>query len=120
MLKRIVFCLVALTVMVGASVSAWAEERYALVVGNAKYQSVTALANPIRDAEAVGTLLRSAGFEVTEAVDLGQTSMRRTVRDFAAKLAGKGKDTVALVYFAGMRVRTSHSFPRRGIRRRSP
>jgi hypothetical protein len=38
---------------------------------------------------------------VTKAADLGQVEMRRAVRDFAEKLAAKGEDTVAVVYFAG-------------------
>ncbi len=101
MLNRVVFCLFAMTLMVGSSLGAGAEERFALVIGNSKYQTVAKLDNPARDAEAVSGLLRSAGFDVTAALDLGQTDMRRTVRDFAAKLATKGKDTIALIYFAG-------------------
>jgi hypothetical protein len=46
-------------------------------------------------------LLRGAGFEVVSRPDLSQSDMRRALRDFAANVALKGPDTVALVYFAG-------------------
>lgn len=101
MLNRILFWITTLLVLSSTSVGAWAKDRYALVVGNSSYQAVTALPNPGRDALAVEQLLTSSGFEVTTAVDLGQKEMRRAVSDFAAKLANKSKDTVALVYFAG-------------------
>ncbi len=80
MLKRLVFCFVALAMSLGASAGAWAKDRYALVIGNSKYQATMALPNPVRDAGAVAELLDSAGFEVTSALDLGQSGMRRAVR----------------------------------------
>ena len=101
MFDRMVFCLVALTMMVGATLGAQAEERFALVLGNSNYKSIAALTNPVNDVEAVDKLLNSAGFDVTKAVDLGQAEMRSAVSTFAAKLAGKSADSVALVYFAG-------------------
>ena len=101
MLKRIGFALLALAALVGTSAGASAEGRFALVLGNSKYQTVPALPNPVRDAEAVTDLLSTAGFEVSLALDFGRSDMHRAVRDFATKVAEKGKDTVVLVYFAG-------------------
>jgi hypothetical protein len=98
--RLLVFALVTWAAL-GVSADAFAQNRFALVVGNSKYETITALPNPAKDAKAVGELLRSAGFEVTSAADLGQSGMRRAVRDFAAKLADKGEDTVALIYYAG-------------------
>jgi hypothetical protein len=89
------------TVVAFLPAGAWAQDRFALVIGNSKYQAVTPLPNPIRDAEAVSAFLKSAGFDVTTAADLGQVEMRRAVRDFAEKLSDKGENTVALIYFAG-------------------
>ena len=46
--------------------------------------------------------LKSAGFDVTTALDLDQAGMRRAVADFAQRLAGKDdQKTTALLYFAG-------------------
>ncbi len=81
--------------------SAFAENRIALVIGNSSYRSVTVLPNPANDAKAVTDMLSSAGFEIVSAPDLTQSDMRRTVRDFAAKVTQLGPDTVALVYYAG-------------------
>lgn len=99
--KRTIFGLLALAIAAAVSVEARAGERFALVIGNGSYDGVSALANPVRDANAMTEMLTSAGFEVSLGRDLGQTQMYRAVSDFAAKLANKGEDTVALVYFAG-------------------
>lgn len=101
MLRRALFVFLALIMFCGASGAAWAKDRFALVIGNSKYRSVSALANPVRDANAFADLLKSAGFDVTAALDVGQTDLRQAVRSFANKLAEKGEDAVALVYFAG-------------------
>ncbi|MGI9383406.1 MAG: caspase family protein [Methyloligellaceae bacterium] len=101
MLKRFGFAVLALAALIGASAGASAEERFALVLGNSKYQAAPALPNPVRDAESVSDLLSNAGFEVSLALDFGRADMHRAVRDFAKKIVGKGKDTVVLVYFAG-------------------
>ena len=66
---------------------AWAERRVALVIGNGAYQAVPALANPANDARAVAAALDRLGFEVVSGFDLTNADLRRTVRDFAAKLA---------------------------------
>src|SRR3981189_3355426 len=81
--------------------SAFAENRVALVIGQSNYRAVVALPNPANDARAMSQLLGNAGFEVTDAADLSQNEMREKVGDFAAKVAAKGPDTVALVFYAG-------------------
>jgi hypothetical protein len=81
--------------------AAFAENRVALVIGQSNYRSVTALPNPANDARAMSRLLGDAGFDVTSAADLAQNEMREKVSDFAAKVAAKGPDTVALVFYAG-------------------
>ena len=81
--------------------SAFAESRLALVIGQSAYRSVPALPNPANDARAVTKLLTDSGFEVSTAADLSQGQMREAVSDFAGKVAAKGADTVALVFYAG-------------------
>jgi uncharacterized caspase-like protein len=78
-----------------------AESRVALVIGNSAYQSAPQLPNPANDAKQIGEFLKSARFEVTTARDLSQTDMRRAISEFARKVASRGPDTVALVYYAG-------------------
>ena len=81
--------------------SASAESRLALVIGQSAYRSVPALPNPANDARAVTQLLTDSGFEVSTASDLSQGQMREVVSEFAGKVAAKGADTVALVFYAG-------------------
>ena len=83
------------------SQSAFAENRLALVIGQSAYRSVPALPNPANDARAVTQMLTDSGFEVSTASDLSQGQMREAVSDFAGKVAAKGADTVALVFYAG-------------------
>jgi hypothetical protein len=95
-----------ITLMIPAAVllgihSASAENRLALVIGQSAYRSVPALPNPANDAKAVTQLLTDSGFEVSTAADLSQTEMREKVSEFAGKVAAKGADTVALVFYAG-------------------
>jgi len=80
---------------------AFAESRLALVIGQSAYRSVPALPNPANDARAVTQLLTDSGFEVSTASDLSQTQIREAVSEFAGKVAAKGADTVALVFYAG-------------------
>lgn len=77
------------------------EQRVALVIGNANYQNAPQLANPDDDARSMAQFLNSAGFEVVAATDLTQNDMLRVVQDFSAKVASRGPNTVAMVYYAG-------------------
>jgi hypothetical protein len=92
--------LLAAGILLGSH-AAFAENRVALVIGQSNYRAVVALPNPANDAKAMSQLLGDAGFEVTNASDLSQNEMREKVGDFAAKVAAKGPDTVALVFYAG-------------------
>jgi hypothetical protein len=92
--------LIAAAILSGTH-AALAENRLALVIGQSAYRSVQALPNPANDARAVSQLLTDSGFEVTTASDLAQNQMREAVSDFAAKVAAKGPDSVALVFYAG-------------------
>jgi hypothetical protein len=77
------------------------EQRIALVIGNSNYQNVARLPNPANDAKAVAELLNTAGFEVISATDLNHNQMIEVMQDFSAKIAGRGANTVAMVYYAG-------------------
>src|SRR4030095_8740605 len=81
--------------------SAPPETRLALVIGQSSYRSVPALPNPANDARAVTQLLTDSGFEVSVASDLSQNQIREAVSDFAGKVAARGADTVAMVFYAG-------------------
>jgi uncharacterized caspase-like protein len=93
---KILWALLAVVFWLG---EASAETRVALVIGNSAYQNASRLPNPVNDATAIASLLRSAGFEVIDLeTDLGANDMRRAVRNFGARAQNAD---VALVYFAG-------------------
>ena len=92
---------IVLAAILGHANPASAENRMALVIGQSAYRSVPALPNPANDAKAVTQLLTDSGFEVSSASDLSQNEMRDKVSEFAGKVAAKGADTVALVFYAG-------------------
>lgn len=98
-----VSCLLLIAWML-SPVSALAEQRYALVIGNATY-AVGALANPRNDAEAIARALRATDFEVTTLIDADQQSMRRAVLELGRKL--RASDAVGLLYYAGHGVQLS-------------
>jgi len=81
--------------------AASAESRLALVIGQSAYKSVPALPNPINDAKAVTQMLTDSGFEVSMASDLSQSQIRDQLNEFAGKVASKGGDSIALVFYAG-------------------
>jgi uncharacterized caspase-like protein len=78
----------------------YAEQRFALVVGNAQYRT-GALATPANDAGLVADALTAAGFAVTGAADLDQATLRETFQDFINQVSAAGPDAVALVYLSG-------------------
>ena len=88
------------TLLLSAS-SALAESRLALVIGQSAYKTVPALPNPGNDAKAMAQLLTDSGFEVVSVTDLSQNQMREKVSEFAGRIAAKGADTVAMIFYAG-------------------
>jgi hypothetical protein len=92
--------LVASAVLLGSH-AAFAENRIALVIGQSAYRAVVPLPNPANDAKAMAQLLGEAGFEVVSAADLSQDELRRTVGEFAGRIAAKGANTTALVFYGG-------------------
>jgi len=98
MLRSLLFLSLGLLFLAFAG-PAQAEKRVALVIGISNYQQVPRLANPLRDAEAIGALLKKANFDVVdERRDLGIGDLRRAVREFSEK--AKDAD-IAVVYYAG-------------------
>src|SRR5882757_539404 len=98
-MRRLAALVVAALAACLAGQPAWAEKRVALVIGNSKYQNVTALSNPANDATDIVEMFKQASFEVVESRrDLKYMEMRRALRDFTDK--ARGAD-VAVIYFAG-------------------
>jgi hypothetical protein len=101
MFRHALFNLVLPAALLLGTHSASAESRLALVIGQSAYKSVPVLPNPINDAKAVTQMLTESGFEVSTVSDLSQSQIRDQLSEFAAKVASKGGDSIALVFYAG-------------------
>jgi Caspase domain len=94
-----------LLILMSVPFPALAEQRIALVIGNSAYAKVAQLPNPTRDAAAIESLLRSAGFELVLAQrDIGALAMRRSLRDFAERAR---EADVAVIFYAGHGIEVS-------------
>ncbi len=93
-------CMVCLAMVLNpaAGRAAQSSERVALIIGNADYQNVQALTNPLNDSRALAKMLGEMGFAVTLKQNLDRRSMNREIATwFAATKPGQ----TALLYFAG-------------------
>jgi uncharacterized caspase-like protein len=96
--------LARLALFIGGCVAAlWpmtasAERRVALVIGNSAYAHASALRNPGNDANDVAETLKKLGFEVQLGTDLDQPGFARTIEQFARML---DEADVGLFFYAG-------------------
>lgn len=91
----------AWTILIFGSLTSTAfasEPRIALVIGNADYQGMKPLANPLNDAADIATKLRGLGFEVVYRENLRLDQTGTALQEFEDKLTS---ESVALVYYAG-------------------
>src|SRR5712692_5708035 len=94
------FMILALSVM-GILVSAdtaKADRRVAFVVGNGTYKNVAPLPNPPIDAKSMAGVLRNAGFDVVEGINLTRDKMTERLLEFGKKTQGAD---VAVFFYAG-------------------
>ena len=91
--------LLAAAILATTAVSAFAEKRVALVIGNSAYKNVAQLQNPANDAAVVAGMFKSAGFETVDSrLNLTVSELRKALREFG----NKSRDAdVAVVYYAG-------------------
>jgi tetratricopeptide (TPR) repeat protein len=83
----------------GAIAPATADRRVALLIGNSSYQNAPSLNNPVNDARAIATSLRTAGFQTTTVkTDLTREQIISALRDFAN--VADSADW-AVVYYSG-------------------
>ena len=103
--NRLASLLIALFSVISTVPASAAGDRYALVIGNAKYPDADApLKEPINDARAVADELKRDGFNVDTGENLAGDAMRRAFD----KLYGKLKPgSVTLIFFSGFGVQSN-------------
>jgi uncharacterized caspase-like protein len=91
--------LILIVLMLTTATSAHAGRRVALIVANAKYQTMMPLKTPVSDAKLVSAALTAIGFDkVDVAIDLPRTELIKKLQVFAVE--SEGAD-IALVYYSG-------------------
>jgi len=82
----------------GFPARALAVQRLALIIGNASYDTIGSLDNPVNDANDMAVALTGLGFHVTLGIDRDRSEMLEMISRFGAD--AKSAD-VALFYYAG-------------------
>ena len=77
---------------------AFSERKVALVIGNADYEKITPLVNPVNDATVARDVLSRLGFETATLVNANKDQIEKALEGF--REVTEGAD-VALLYFAG-------------------
>jgi uncharacterized caspase-like protein len=95
---RYLTVILSLICMVFTANAAKADRRVAFVVGNGAYKNVTQLPNPPIDAKAMAGVLRNAGFDVVEGINLTRDKMTERLLEFGKKTQGAD---VAVFFYAG-------------------
>ena len=104
MIRNFIALLAFLASLVIAAVPAHAGGKYALLIGNASYQTVgegsqwSSLPNPANDVEIVASSLRSIGFDVTVVKDGTWSEMRSAVDRFSSSIQDAD---IVVFYYAG-------------------
>jgi uncharacterized caspase-like protein len=96
-MRFLVVALSVLGILFGAD-AAKADRRVAFVVGNGTYKNVAPLPNPPIDAKAMAGVLRNAGFDVVEGINLTRDKMTERLLEFGKKTEGAD---IALFFYAG-------------------
>ena len=83
----------------GVIAQAPTDVRIALIIGNAAYVNVPALANSTNDAASMANIMRKLGFKVILVTNADKSTMERAIDQMKDQL--KGQQAVAMLYYAG-------------------
>jgi formylglycine-generating enzyme required for sulfatase activity len=83
------------------SVSAlFAQQKYALVIGNANYANISRLTNPVNDANDMETALRNLGFAVEKVLNGSRVDMENAITRFKNRLS-TSRNSYGFFFYAG-------------------
>jgi formylglycine-generating enzyme required for sulfatase activity len=78
----------------------FAQQKYALVIGNANYTGISKLNNPINDANDMETALKGLGFTVEKVLNGDLERMERAVQNLSGKLR-TSRNSYGFFFYAG-------------------
>ena len=90
--------LLLLSILLTLTTAVGAQERVALVIGNAEYAHAPRLANPLNDAADVSAALIRLGFAVTKLENASNPALRQALRAFSRAVSAAD---IAVVFYAG-------------------
>ena len=97
-IRHLTALLAAAGTLLALNVSVLAQQRVALVIGNAIYEHAPRLANPLNDAQDVGAALARLGFAVTRLENVNYAELRRGLLAFTRAASAA---EVVVVFYAG-------------------
>jgi uncharacterized caspase-like protein len=104
--KRLFILLTMLCVVLFETPILFAQSKFALVIGNGAYTSVTRLNNPVNDANAMATTLRNLGFQVELVTNATLQQMNEKVDRFRRNLSSSS-GSYGFFFYAGHGVQSN-------------
>jgi formylglycine-generating enzyme required for sulfatase activity len=78
----------------------WAQQKFALVIGNANYNGILGLRNPVNDANDMETALRALGFNVEKVLNGNLDQMEAAIIRLKNRLSGS-RNSYGFFFYAG-------------------
>jgi formylglycine-generating enzyme required for sulfatase activity len=99
-MKRFMFLSVLVAVIAFVAQAQSGARRYALIIGNAEYQNIKPLINPVNDATDIAAKLRQLGYQVELKLNAKNVDMGRAISDYIRRLASSN-DNEGFFWYAG-------------------
>jgi hypothetical protein len=93
-MKKALFALFIL--LIGSAL--WAQQKYALVIGNSNYTGISPLRNPVNDANDMETALKGLGFTVVKVLNGNLEQMENAVLNLRRSL-GSTRNTYGFFFY---------------------
>jgi|GEM_PF-2323161 len=84
----------------------WAQQKFALIIGNGAYDSISRLSNPVNDANDIDAALRGLGFNVDKVLNGNLDQMETAIMNFIRKL-GSTRNSYGFFFYAGHGVQSN-------------
>jgi len=92
------FVLILIIFLIASSL--WAQQKYALVIGNQAYTNISQLKNPVNDANDMADTLKTLGFDVQKVLDGNLKQMKEAVTNFSQRLHSSN-NSYGFFFYAG-------------------
>ncbi|MDR2633259.1 MAG: tetratricopeptide repeat protein, partial [Treponema sp.] len=90
----------AFSLFLALGTSLYAQEKYALVIGNGAYRNLTPLNNPVNDAYDMAVVLRNLGFNVAALINGSRVQMEEAIERFKDRLS-VSRNSYGFLFYAG-------------------